>query len=65
MIQGRNGERELNAGFTFEDGQIDEVFDPDKTDPKVGVADAAVIKYGYKCGALLYYPFPELLKSTK
>ena len=65
IIQGTKGERELNAGFTFEVGQIDEVFNPDETDPKVGVADAAVIKYGYKCDSLSYYPFPELLKSTR
>jgi len=64
-IQDAQGQRELHTGFTFEHGQIDEVFNPDDAEPRVGQALAAVVKYGYRCSTLTYESFPELSKTTK
>ena len=65
-IQHTKGERELHTGFTFQDGQIDEVFNPDFMNPMVGAARAAVARYGqHSCESHSYVPFPELLTSTK
>ena len=65
-IQGTKGERELHVGFTFEDGQIDEVFNPDFMNPMVGAARAAVARYGqHSCEAHSYVLFPEILKPTR
>ena len=62
-IEDKQRVRELNVGFTFEDGQIAEVFNPDFGNPKVGAALAAVVRFGYTCETHTYVPFPELSTS--
>ena len=64
-IQDTNGEKELSSGFTFDNGQIDEIFNPADAEPMVGAARAAVIKFGHKCGTQIYQSFPEIPTSTK
>jgi len=54
------------VGFTFEDGKIDEIFNPDDRDLKIGGgAWAAVIKYAHTCDTFSYVPFPEVSKTAR
>lgn len=63
-IQGPLIQQTVAMGFTFENGQIAEVFNPDEVNPAAGGAFAAAMKNAATCGKLTYSPFPELVKSN-
>lgn len=63
-IQGPLIQQTLAMGFTFENGQIAEVFNPDEINPAAGGAFAAAVKNAATCGKLAYSPFPELVKAS-
>ena len=62
-IQGPLIQQIVAMGFTFENGQIAEVFNPDEINPAAGGAFAAAMKNAVTCGKLVYSSFPELVKS--
>ncbi len=51
-----------SIGFTFENGQIADVFYPDKFDPVSGYVGTA-IKKSVTCGKLTYCAFTEIRKQ--
>jgi hypothetical protein len=53
-----------NLGYTFQNGEIAEVFDPDSVNPAAGGAFGAALKSAATCGKLSYSPFPELSKRS-
>ena len=53
-----------NLGYTFQNGEIAEVFDPDSVNPAAGGAFGAALKSAATCGKLSYSPFPGLSKRS-
>ena len=62
-IQGPLIQQTSTMGYTFENGQIAEVFNPDEINPAAGGAFAAAVKNAATCGKLAYLPFTELAKT--
>jgi hypothetical protein len=50
------------TGYTFEKGQVADVFNPEAINPAAGGALAAAIKNANTCGNLTYGAFPELTR---
>ena len=61
-IQGPLIQQTYAVGFTFQNGQIADVFSPDASNPAAGGAFAGAMKNAATCGKLSYTPFPELMK---
>ena len=62
-IQGPLIQQTNVLGYTFKNGQIDDVFYPNAVNPAIG-AVATAIGGQMTCGKLAYSPFPELTKRT-
>jgi hypothetical protein len=52
-------------GLTFFAGQIAGTFNPADNHPKVGGADAAVVRFGPTCDHMTDVPFPEITASQR
>ena len=63
-IEGPIIRQTYNLGYTFQNGEIAEVFDPDSVNPAAGGAFGAALKSAATCGKLSYSPFPELSKRS-
>jgi hypothetical protein len=50
------------TGYSFEKGQVADVFYPEAINPAVGGAFGAILKNAMTCGDLAYGAFPELLR---
>jgi hypothetical protein len=51
------------AGYTFEKGQVADVFYPESVNPALGGAFGAAVRNAATCGNLTYGAFPELMRS--
>jgi hypothetical protein len=49
----------------FVAGEIDQTFNPDDNNPKVGGANAAVVRFGPTCDHMTDVPFPEITASQR
>jgi hypothetical protein len=50
------------VGYSFEKGQVADVFYPEAINPAVGGAFGAALKNAMTCGDLAYGAFPELMR---
>jgi hypothetical protein len=50
------------TGYSFEKGQVADVFNPEAINPAVGGAFGAALKNAMTCGDLAYGAFPELIR---
>jgi hypothetical protein len=61
-VEGKIIQQSYVVGYTFQNGQIDEVFYPGAYNPMQGAVGAA-IESALTCDKLAYSPFPELTAS--